>query len=245
MKEAGGPSSSTPRGDAHGRARRDRDQHPVRAAIAPTRTRIIRRDPPATWNPGVRAPARSGTRPADRHATDSLAGLRRPGDAEWLGSVEISTGPAHCPTTSWCGCLRPGFFGGAVKSIDSDLGLADADTAPGRRPSTAPELRPGRGHRAGTRRRGWKELITHARASRTVDGDRMTGSVREVVGEIPSLSPGSRGAVRWCRRSSERSSASSESGRARRRGFDPHVAMGATLFLVPMEMGMGGAELYG
>ena len=64
--------------------------------------------------------------------TDSLAGLRKPGDAEWLGSVEVFyPGPAHSPDNIvvWVPSARVLFGGCAVKSLDSNLGnLADADT---------------------------------------------------------------------------------------------------------------------
>jgi glyoxylase-like metal-dependent hydrolase (beta-lactamase superfamily II) len=64
--------------------------------------------------------------------TDSLARLRRPGDAEFLGSVEVFyPGPAHTPDNImvWVPSARVLFGGCAVKALDSDLGnLADADT---------------------------------------------------------------------------------------------------------------------
>ena len=64
--------------------------------------------------------------------TDSLRELRRPGDAEWLGSVEIFyPGPAHAPDNImvWVPSARVLFGGCAVKALDSDLGnVADADT---------------------------------------------------------------------------------------------------------------------
>jgi metallo-beta-lactamase class B VIM len=64
--------------------------------------------------------------------SDSLAGLRKPGDAEFLGSIEVFyPGPAHSPDNIvvWVPSARVLFGGCAVKSIDSNLGnLADADT---------------------------------------------------------------------------------------------------------------------
>lgn len=64
--------------------------------------------------------------------SDSLAGLRKPGDAEFVGSVEVYyPGPAHSPDNIvvWVPSARVLFGGCAVKSIDSNLGnLADADT---------------------------------------------------------------------------------------------------------------------
>ena len=64
--------------------------------------------------------------------TDSLARLRKPGDAEFLGSVEVFyPGPAHSPDNImvWVPSARVLFGGCAVKSLDSNLGnLADADT---------------------------------------------------------------------------------------------------------------------
>ena len=64
--------------------------------------------------------------------TDSLAGLRKPGDAVFVGSVEVFyPGPAHSPdnVVVWVPSARVLFGGCAVKSLDSDLGnLADADT---------------------------------------------------------------------------------------------------------------------
>jgi len=64
--------------------------------------------------------------------SDSLAGLRKPGDAEFVGSVEVFyPGPAHSPDNIvvWVPSARVLFGGCAVKSVDSNLGnLADADT---------------------------------------------------------------------------------------------------------------------
>jgi len=64
--------------------------------------------------------------------TDSLAGLRKPGDAEFVGSVEVLyPGPAHSPDNIvvWVPSARVLFGGCAVKSVESNLGnLADADT---------------------------------------------------------------------------------------------------------------------
>ena len=65
--------------------------------------------------------------------SDSLSGLRKPGDAEWVGSVEVFfPGPAHSPDNVmvWVPAARVLFGGCAVKSADSaSLGnLADADT---------------------------------------------------------------------------------------------------------------------
>jgi len=64
--------------------------------------------------------------------SDSLAGLRKPGDAEFVGSVEVFyPGPAHSPdnVVVWVPSARVLFGGCAVKSVDSNLGnLADADT---------------------------------------------------------------------------------------------------------------------
>jgi len=64
--------------------------------------------------------------------SDSLAGLRKPGDAEFVGSVEVYyPGPAHSPDNIvvWVPSARVLFGGCAVKSMDSNLGnLADADT---------------------------------------------------------------------------------------------------------------------
>jgi metallo-beta-lactamase class B VIM len=64
--------------------------------------------------------------------TDSLGGLRKPGDAVFVGSVEVFfPGPAHSPDNVmvWVPSARVLFGGCAVKSVDSNLGnLADADT---------------------------------------------------------------------------------------------------------------------
>ena len=64
--------------------------------------------------------------------SDSIAGLRKPGDAEFVGSVEVFyPGPAHSPDNIvvWVPSARVLFGGCAVKSVDSNLGnLADADT---------------------------------------------------------------------------------------------------------------------
>jgi len=64
--------------------------------------------------------------------SDSLPGLRKPGDAEFVGSVEVFyPGPAHSPDNIvvWVPSARVLFGGCAVKSVDSNLGnLADADT---------------------------------------------------------------------------------------------------------------------
>jgi metallo-beta-lactamase class B VIM len=99
--------------------------------------------------------------------TDSLAGLRHPGDAERLGSVEVYfPGPAHSPDNImvWVPSARVLFGGCAVKSIDSNLGnLADADTRawPGaihrvlERYGQAEVVVPGHGAEGG------KELLTH------------------------------------------------------------------------------------
>jgi metallo-beta-lactamase class B VIM len=63
--------------------------------------------------------------------TDSLTGLRRPGDAVFVGSVEVFyPGPAHSPDNVmvWVPSSRVLFGGCAVKALDWNLGnLADAD----------------------------------------------------------------------------------------------------------------------
>jgi metallo-beta-lactamase class B VIM len=100
--------------------------------------------------------------------TDSLIGLRRPGDAEWLGSVEVFfPGPAHSPDNImvWVPSARVLFGGCAVKSADSsNLGnLADADTRAWpdaihrvlERYGQAEVIVPGHGAEGG------KELLTH------------------------------------------------------------------------------------
>lgn len=64
--------------------------------------------------------------------SDSLGGLRKPGDAEFVGSVEVFyPGPAHSPDNIvvWIPSARVLFGGCAVKAMDWNLGnLADADT---------------------------------------------------------------------------------------------------------------------
>jgi metallo-beta-lactamase class B VIM len=99
--------------------------------------------------------------------TDSLPQLRRPGDADWLGSVEIFyPGPAHAPDNImvWVPSARVLFGGCAVKALDWDLGnLADADTRAWpdaihrvmERYSRAEVVVPGHGAEGG------KELLTH------------------------------------------------------------------------------------
>ena len=99
--------------------------------------------------------------------TDSLAGLRKPGDAVFVGSVEVFyPGPAHTPdnVVVWVPSARVLFGGCAVKALDSNLGnLADADTRawPGaihrvmERYPKAEVVVPGHGAEGG------RELITH------------------------------------------------------------------------------------
>lgn len=100
--------------------------------------------------------------------SDSLSGLRKAGDAEWLGAVEVLfPGPGHAPDNLmvWVPSARVLFGGCAVKSAAStSLGnLADADTkawpeairrAMERYP-TAEFIIPGHGAEGG------KSLLTH------------------------------------------------------------------------------------
>jgi glyoxylase-like metal-dependent hydrolase (beta-lactamase superfamily II) len=100
--------------------------------------------------------------------SDSLVGLRRPGDAEWLGSVEVFyPGAAHSADNVmvWVPSVRVLFGGCAVKSAEStSLGnLADADTRAWpdaihrvmERYGQAEVVVPGHGAEGG------KELLTH------------------------------------------------------------------------------------
>jgi glyoxylase-like metal-dependent hydrolase (beta-lactamase superfamily II) len=99
--------------------------------------------------------------------SDSLAGLRKPGDAVFVGSVEVFfPGPAHSPDNVmvWVPSARVLFGGCAVKSVDSNLGnLADADTRAWpdaihrvmERYRQAEVVVPGHGAEGG------KELLTH------------------------------------------------------------------------------------